>query len=293
MPPRIDLEYKRLPAMLPLYARAALRLSDHLEAGASIAPLHARVAAVQAGVQRLARYRQVCAFAASTTLPVTWPHVWALPLHMAVMTHRQFPLRLLGLVHVRNEIVQYRAVQANERLTMAVAVASQREAPSGLEFDLATTLRDDADTVVWEETSTMLARRQRGKRRSRTAPRADERSAADYALHTRWQVPANIGRRYARVAGDWNPIHLSAFSARLFGFRQAIATGMWLQARVAAELAPQLASNAYRLQLTFRKPVPLPSTVTLAYGLGAQGADFALVDVGGQVVHLQGQVSYL
>jgi hypothetical protein len=35
---------------------------------------------------------------------------------------------------------------------------------------------------------------------------------------TRWYADSDIGRRYAKVCGDYNPIHLSAVSARLFGF---------------------------------------------------------------------------
>lgn len=292
MTERIELEYDSLPSLLPLYVRGVARLSDRLAAGDTIAPIRACVADVQARPAHLARYRDVCGFADADTLPGTYPHVWALPLQMAVMTHKRFPLKLLGLVHVRNEIVQHRPAEVHESFELLVHVQGHRDARAGLEFDLVTTLRDDAGAKVWEEISTMLSRRQRGER-GRRARRAPDAPLPDHAHRVRWDVPANIGRRYARVAGDYNPIHLSAASARLFGFRQAIATGMWLKARVAAELEPQLAASGYRLQVAFRKPVPLPGVVSLGYGLGAQGADFALMDASGQVVHLQGQVSYL
>lgn len=41
-----------------------------------------------------------------------------------------------------------------------------------------------------------------------------------------WSLASDLGRRYARVSGDINPIHLHALSARAFGFRRAIAHGM-------------------------------------------------------------------
>lgn len=33
-----------------------------------------------------------------------------------------------------------------------------------------------------------------------------------------WRVSADVGRRYATVSGDVNPIHLSALAARALGF---------------------------------------------------------------------------
>ena len=52
-------------------------------------------------------------------------------------------------------------------------------------------------------------------------------------------VPGDIGRRYAGVSGDPNPIHMYAVTARLFGFKSAIAHGMWSYARVLAALGAQ------------------------------------------------------
>ncbi len=46
-----------------------------------------------------------------------------------------------------------------------------------------------------------------------------------------WTIPSDIGRRYAAVSGDSNPIHLYNFTAKLFGFPRAIAHGMWTKAK--------------------------------------------------------------
>src|SRR6266487_1403229 len=49
--------------------------------------------------------------------------------------------------------------------------------------------------------------------------------------HVVWELPADLGRRYAAVSGDRNPIHLYRLTAWLFGFRRPIAHGMWAAAR--------------------------------------------------------------
>jgi acyl dehydratase len=50
-------------------------------------------------------------------------------------------------------------------------------------------------------------------------------------------VPGNAGRAYGALSGDRNPIHLSALTSQLFGFKRPIAHAMYLVARLEGELA--------------------------------------------------------
>lgn len=46
-----------------------------------------------------------------------------------------------------------------------------------------------------------------------------------------WSFPGNRGIEYAKVVNDWNPIHLTPWTAKLFGFPRAIAHGMYVTTR--------------------------------------------------------------
>ncbi len=103
------------PSILPLYARAAAPLIP----GASLLPFVPGRAAevpdtelVLGGVRpdpdAVAAYAKVCGFSLRDTLPPTYPHVLAFPLHMALMADGGFPFGAVGLVHVENRIVQHR-----------------------------------------------------------------------------------------------------------------------------------------------------------------------------------------
>ena len=70
----------------------------------------------------------------------------------------------------------------------------------------------------------------------------------------------DVGRRYAKVSGDVNPIHLHPLGARLFGFRGAIAHGMWTKARCLAALQSRV-PDALTADVAFQQPLPLGSTV--------------------------------
>jgi len=288
-----ELEYDQLPSVTPLYLRAATTLSGGLSEGETIPDITARLPGMEARADSLAKYRKVCGFEHSQRLPITYPHVMAFPLHLAVMTDKQFPLKLLGLIHLRNDITQYRAIAADESLDLTVSVGGHRDVEKGIEFDLVTRFYDSAGELVWDETGTMLSKQSSGSKSGGKKKKKQEGLPFEPAEETQWDVPEDIGRQYAGAAGDYNPIHLSPWSAKLFGFPRAIATGMWVKARAAAALGPELNTDAYTLSVGFKKPVFLPGRVRFAYAVNAQGADFGLTNDKGDIFHLLGEIRYL
>lgn len=284
------LEFDKLPAVAAGYLRAVTKFGGGLKAGETIPDIEAEVAEVTADRRNLEVYREVCGFAGGDNLPVTYPHILAFPLHMTMLTHRRFPLKLLGLVHIRNAITQHRAIGADERLSLNVYVGGHREVRNGLEFDLATRFRDRTGNTVWESSSTTLSRGPGGGSRGR---KPGDGESFEFDRHAAWEAPADIGRRYARAAGDFNPIHLSALSAKLFGFPRAIAHGMWSKARTAAQIEGELGQDAYRLEVAFKKPVLLPGSVMLKYHPDERGVGFVLTNPDGDIVHMQGAATYL
>lgn len=293
----VRLQYDQLPSVAPSYLRAATTFSGGLPSSGTIPGIAATLKGLDVQAEHLARYRKVCGFPHGNTLPVTYPHVLAFPMHMAVLTHKRFPLKLLGLIHVRNSITQHRAIAVDEPLDLTVSVGGHRDVDLGIEFDLVTTVADAAGDTIWEATGAMLSLQSSKAARSRSGQRRKKHDGVELGFapehEVTWDVPEDIGRRYAGAAGDYNPIHLSPWSAKLFGFPRAIATGMWTKARVAAELEPQLSDDAYTLALAFKKPVFLPSSTRLKYVQSEQGVDFALVNDKGDKLHLSGEVRYL
>jgi acyl dehydratase len=212
----------------------------------------------------LAAYQRVCSFDVSDAVPPTYLHVLAFPLSAAIMARSDFPLPLVGLVHVANCMRQLRPVTADERLDLRVWADDLRPHRVGTQVDLVATAAV-AGVPVWEGRSTYLHREAAApnpRRSESTSPRDTEPAPAEWGAAALWRVPADIGRRYAAVSGDCNPIHLHPLTAKAFGFRRAIAHGMWLHARALAGLAPRLAEG-YSAVARFKKPVLLPSRVAV------------------------------
>ena len=198
----------------------------------------------------------------AAALPLTYLHVLAAPLHAQLLCAPQFPLRAMGLIHASNLITAWRAIRPDEAIGLHVHVSGHRTLGQGghTAFDLITTATAGEETV-WEEVTTIISPgKNTGGSRSKSAPepgleQAPLRSAA-------WALDEGLGRRYAAVSGDYNPIHLHPLSARLLGRPRPIVHGMWTAARVAAALDEDFCSSYPRsLRIDFKRPVALPARV--------------------------------
>jgi acyl dehydratase len=199
---------------------------------------------------RVADYARVCGFRVRDELPATYPHVLGFPLHMRLMTDGSFPFRAVGLVHIENRIAVRRPLRAGETLQVRVR---PEEHPREGAFTIVTEVGADGE-LAWREESTML-------RRGGSSGGRPLEDAADTAFVAEWRLPGDLGRRYAAVSGDRNPIHLHPLTAKAFGFPRPIAHGMWTKARCLASLEPSL-PDAYEVFVEFRKPIFLPGRVT-------------------------------
>ncbi|MGY5882353.1 MaoC family dehydratase [Modestobacter lacusdianchii] len=272
------------PAMPALFARAALTARGR---GGDLPDTRLARTGVPVDPAALADYAQVCRFPLADVLPLTHPHVLAFPLQVALMTDRAFPLALPGLVHVRNRIEADRPIGVAEQLDLEVWAERFATHRSGATVDLCASV-SAGGAEVWRSRSTYLAR---GASAPEGAPASDvdvevgelERPAAQ------WRVPDDAGRRYARVSGDVNPIHLSGLTAKAFGFKRAIAHGMWVKARALAALSGRL-PDAVAVDVAFRKPLFLPSTVTLSTEETGGGWDLAVRNAKAGTEHLIGTV---
>jgi acyl dehydratase len=288
----VALRFSRMPQLRRSLPKLFVQRKPTLvRGGASVPRIEATLEGYELDGGKLADYRKVCGFAEKPYLPVTLPHVLAMPLHMEMLTHAAFPIGLLGLVHVRNTIVQHRRARVDETLTLQAVIEGHREVERGQEFELRTYARVD-DELVWEEGCTFLARdRARGRAESKGGERRPSEPLAAAQL-TSFAAPAGIGRDYALVSGDFNPIHLTGLSARAFGFPRAIAHGMWTIGRIAAELEPRWPKGRTRYEVQFRQPVLLPGWVVLGTRTAADGAiDFELRDDASERLHLDGRIA--
>ncbi len=234
---------------------------------------------------RVDAYAGVCGFPRKDVVPLTFPHLLAFPLHMALMSDPAFPYPAIGMVHVENAITAHRAIGVGESLDVTTEVGPPRPHAKGVLLDFVTTVSAGGETA-WESTSTYL-------RRGRSvdgvpAPGLDIIDPPAGGIE--WRLPADLGRTYAAVSGDANPIHLYPLTAKALGFPRQIAHGMWTKARSIAAIENRLPA-AVRVEVAFKKPVFLPGTVAFAARQDDSGWTFALTSPTDGSPHLLGRTT--
>ena len=228
-------------------------------------------------------YAAVCGFARKDTVPLPYPHMLAFPLHMAIMSDPAFPYPAIGTVHLENSITAVRPIGVGEVLDLTTSVAVPRAHAKGALLDFTTSVTAGGEPV-WESTSTYLRRGARAE----GEPDAGLAVADAPDGGVTWRLPADLGRTYAGVSGDHNPIHLYPLTAKALGFPRQIAHGMWTKSRCIAAIENRL-PEAVTVEVAFKKPVFLPGTVAFAHRQADGEHTFTLRNPKDGSPHLVGQ----
>jgi len=216
-----------------------------------------------AGLDRrhVARYGVALGFAPGT-LALTY---WYLPVqraHMATLLSDAFHYRLAGIVHVENVLTAHAAPPDGVALALATRIDILAPTASGAVYCELETVGSANGERIFTCTSKYLARRgQPG-----AAPRAAKPALERGAVIDSWTLAPSDGRAYARISGDWNPIHLTRWSARLMGLPAPIIHGMHTLARTCAALERRAGRPVVSISVRFKAPLPLGATAVLTQG---------------------------
>ena len=246
-----------MPSVAPLLVQAVV--SAPLRRGDTVPDRTLVVEGVRVDRGRLADYQRLTGHSVEDALPQAYPWVLAFPLQTALMTRWDFPVALPGLVHLENRVTTHHPMDAGEPLTLSVTAGALRPHRRGRMIDVRLEARV-RDELVWECDSVYLSRGGGDAQ----APRREARPAApEGSPVARWRLDEDLGRSYAAVSRDVNPIHLYALSAKVMGFPRQIAHGMWTSSRTLAALG-RASLGPSTSRVWFTRPVFLPSTVELA-----------------------------
>ena len=277
-----------LPAPAKLYARA---LSGIVKRGREthLPPLRLVRPAVAIDPGPVWRYARVCGFIPEHGVPLTYPHLLAFPLHLLMLTDPAFPWPALGLVHLANHVRLRRPLTYKDMLRVEVEFGALLRHDKGQAFVLHTRMYRRGE-AVWDGDSVYL---KRGVAAGGSALDPLELGPLELQRTARWQLPSQLGRDYANVSGDYNPIHLSSLSAKAFGFPRAIAHGMWTLARTIAALHPVKALASGYAHGDFKLPLYLPGDASLWTAAPSPTTrDFEVRDLAGDRPHLRGQFEW-
>jgi acyl dehydratase len=246
--------------------------------------------------EKISRYRQVCGFSHTPedcTIPPSFLQTLFIGMLGRYVTSPFFPVNPMGLIQTGQSFEAIHPVGIYDTLDLTCTLKDMTRTSKGIttRFHLQIHTKN---ILVWQGISTYLTR-------DPVPGTTAKKPIKDRFLPPKltFQVPADTGRRYARVSGDYNPHHLFHTTARLIGFQQAIAHGMWSLARTLAGLEQTMGfSRTFTVDAAFKLPIFMPATLTLGYdhivaGPGRKRICFELRDAVDRLPHLKGNVDFL
>jgi acyl dehydratase len=187
------------------------------------------------------------------------------------MARGDFPVPLPGMVHLHNDVTTHRTLTSDDPLTLSVTAGEVRPHRRGRTLDVRLEAHVDG-RLVWECDSVYLSR---GRGTEGAAGGQAPPAAPAGPPVARWSLPGDLGRAYAAVSGDVNPIHLHPLGAKAFGFPRHLAHGMWTWSRSLAALGRGSLGPSHS-RVWFTTPVFLPGSVELVRSHGAGPVTAAL-----------------
>ena len=274
---------EKLPCLPALIGKLAFKSSTYQIAD-TLPAISARQSDLLVDEKHLNRFRTLCGYKPGSIMPATYLQTLAMPLVLNIMSNSQFPIRAIGKMHLSNQVSVHENFDLRQPVSLTASIGSSLLTSSGLEWNMDFAAMVD-NHRVWSGTSTYLYNCETGMSR-REKPKLIRGDNPQ-----NWLVPNGVGRRYGRISGDCNPIHLSNLTAKLFGFRSAIAHGMWSKTRCIAALEDQLPESGYSVDVSFMRPLYLPSKVKFYTRQLESGQHFSLFNYMGEKAYLTGLIS--
>ena len=208
-----------------------------------------------------------------TLLHPCFPQVLGFGQQLELLLHRSSPFPLMGLVHLGNQLVVNRLLE-NHDMSLAYHYGNVYFHQKGIVFTVEMVASQAGEVCITAKSDYLfrvdpaLLTETHAKSDKASQPRPKPKQITEESLKNTFssmQLPEGTGRRYAKISGDYNPIHLSKLSAGLFGFKQPIAHGMHTLALAISAIQtkhPQ-ALDSCTISNDFLGPASLPCELQL------------------------------
>jgi hypothetical protein len=251
-----------LPQPIPFYAKAVLGRRSYKE-GQRIPHTRVEWPDFEFSVPAVQAYAKICDWPFDgQQLPFLFPHSYFGPLHLMMLTDANFPLKVLGGVHLRNHVIQHAPLFLQQRYDARLYFTESRRRPQGLEVDFRTEIRQGS-VMKWESITTFLFRRKFKTEDAESSRAALLQNLTDPVERGSFPVPALTGKQFGWITKDINPIHMSRYLAKVFGFERDICHGMWALSRSLVLLDHVDWQKPLRNDVSFKGPLFMERDITV------------------------------
>ncbi|TLU61682.1 hypothetical protein FE810_14340 [Thalassotalea litorea] len=218
---------------------------------AQIADFQCHFSNCRANEKQQQKFRKAMQISPDQSLPISFEFISAFPFMLQVMADIRFAYPALGLIHLSSEFQRHCQLDRSQPFDLQFNLVQGIEHPKGKLIEMRIEFYQ-REKLCLTNTNVMLKR----IKGADGAPKS-ERARLPFQQQYFLAINHKLARRYAKVSGDYNPIHLYDFSAKLFGFDRAIIHGMYLCHRLL--LDKKITSE--HCKIGFKKPCKLPQKI--------------------------------
>ena len=193
----------------------------------------------------------------------TFAFIATFRLVMQCISQSNIPSKLMGLIHLHSgfDINRKQNWLAPTDITVCLENAEQTE--KGKLYTVVTTLKQSGE-ITLVNTNTFLDKARGYKPKANTDEAVEKQESIELgkpiaqlalSLKTAWQ--------YARLSGDFNPIHLHPWLAKKFGLKDVLIHGMFNAHYAVNEVLKLSQELPKHLLVSFNKPCFLPNQAYL------------------------------
>jgi hypothetical protein len=228
---------------------------------------------IKPDLKKLQAFKQMFGYK-STFVPSTYWHTRFFGVRILLASDKTFPFPLPGMVHLTDTIKQYENILPTDNLRMECSLGDYLVHEKGTAFETTTKLYR-GNELVWEENTVNL---HIGK--TKFANKEYNTYEFPELIQPKAEqllIPANTGRKYAKISGDFNPIHIHPLGAKLFGFKKSLMHG-WYGLNKILSQNQDMMTKPHELFVAFKKPLFLPGDVILKQSQTGEGIQFEIAD---------------
>ena len=224
---------------------------------------------VQIDRRMLEAYAQFMNFESSS--PMSYLYILAQRAQLAVMLEPSFTIAIPGMIHLSNDLEQLNEVNFDTPFDLKVDIQVPYKSEGALIPKLEVNFWQ-VDQLVARCVSTYYVKRK--KKRAKKPPKKEETPMIQADYSEDWDLHSLLGKQYAKVSGDSNPIHTSKLFARLMGFKSSFIHGWYSVSRIVRTVEQITNRSFQKIEVAFKSPVYLPSEQTLVFEKEADDSIF-------------------
>mgnify|MGYP000170239714 CR=1 FL=1 len=286
-----NITFESLPGLPTLYLKAGIkRNAKQLK---SLPELSLTVSGFKINRKQLSNYLNTFEYESTKLLPAPFLYLATQAIQLYMLTLPEFPLSPAGLVHLGVRFEQTKELSPEWQGNVVMSIINQRRSRKGLVLDIESRFENNAGIVCLTITSTYLARAVK-VRHDGSLPKLvcfDETQLnGGRIFESGFSVGRHAGKLYARLSGDYNPIHLYGWSAKLFGFKRPIIHGLYMVSKAYSELYKQHKELPLEGLFQFKSPLYLPGKANLR--LKANNDHWVILVSSSEDDHLHGRVLF-